>query len=126
LEEKNRIITNLIFITLTIGLASILNIKTFAQSNPVESNDLIILDILDKPGFFSPIQKTWYLKHDHNDGWNNYTTVRFGAGASNWEPVAGDWDNDSVGTIGFFSPDQKTWYLKNTQTDGWNNCLGSA
>ena len=72
----------------------------------------------DTPGIYVPGQKMWYLKETPEDGWVNYLSIKF-AGASNWVPVTGDWNNNGQETVGFYNPDQKSWYLKNSHTDGW-------
>ena len=50
--------------------------------------------INDEIGLYSPLQRTWYLKYNiHADGWNNITTVRFGASDPSFVPVTGKWQS---------------------------------
>lgn len=43
----------------------------------------------------------------------------FGAGGSDWKPVAGDWDNDGDDSIGIYSNAAgQIWYLRNENAGG--------
>ena len=78
----------------------------------------IVPDNTNHVGFYVPDSYRWYLKTDTSTGWSGVTSFGWG-GASELQPVVGDWDGDGVDTAAFYKPSQWRWYLKNDQSDGW-------
>lgn len=69
------------------------------------------------PGLYDPAAGLFYLKNSNQTG-NSDVTLGFGAPASGWIPLTGDWNGDDTDTIGLFDPTTSLFYLRNSNTTG--------
>ena len=68
-------------------------------------------------GLFEPSASIFHLKESFTPG-NSDHYFQFGAGASGWTPIVGDWDGDGVDTVGFYQADASLFHLKNSHGGG--------
>jgi len=81
-------------------------------------------DGVDYVGFYSVAQQRWFLKTNHEHGWNDLIAPKFGpVDITGWFPVAGDWNGDGIDNVGFYCADQHRWFLKTDHEHGWNNLI---
>jgi len=74
----------------------------------------------DSVGFYNPNSQTFHLSNANGAFSQDVTITAVEAGInSDWQPIAGDWNNDGKDTVGVRNPHTNDWYLNNDPA-GWN------
>ena len=76
-----------------------------------------ILTSITTVGLQNSGTSTFYLRNANGPGPADLT-FRYGPAASDWMPIAGDWDGDGDVTIGLYNPTTGYFYLRNSNSAG--------
>jgi hypothetical protein len=68
-------------------------------------------------GLYNPTNSVFYL-HNANEPGSADMKFQYGPGNSDWIPIAGDWDGNSIDSIGLYNPTTGKFYLRNSNDAG--------